>query len=65
MPLRESTAGLEASQIVELWELRHGHDNLIGLWVGEGDLPTPKFISDAAHRALLDGHTFYGPKREE
>jgi aspartate/methionine/tyrosine aminotransferase len=63
MPLRESAAKLEVSQIVELWELRHGHDDLIPLWVGEGDLPTPKFISDAAHRALLDGHTFYGPKR--
>ncbi len=63
MPFSAAVAGLEVSQIVELWEMRHSVENLIPLWVGEGDLPTPRFISDAAHRALLAGHCFYGPKR--
>src|SRR5262249_24960394 len=35
----------------------------IGLWVGEGDLPTPEFICDAASRALREGKTFYTQKR--
>mgnify|MGYP000228642279 CR=1 FL=1 len=29
------------------------------LWVGEGDLSTPAFISDAAARSLAAGETFY------
>jgi hypothetical protein len=31
---------------------------LIPLWAGEGDLPTPPFIADAASRALAAGETF-------
>ncbi len=39
----------------------HGRlkEDLIPLWAGEGDLPTPDFISQAASRALLAGETFY------
>ena len=33
------------------------------LAVGEGDLPTPKFIADAAYQAMLGGETFYTYKR--
>ncbi len=33
--------------------------DLIPLWVGEGDLPTPAFISEAATAALRNGETFY------
>ena len=36
-----------------------GRPGLIPLWAGEGDLPTPGFISDAAAKALRDGETFY------
>lgn len=32
---------------------------LIPLWAGEGDLPTPGFISEAAMRSLAAGETFY------
>ncbi|TIT82697.1 MAG: aminotransferase class I/II-fold pyridoxal phosphate-dependent enzyme, partial [Mesorhizobium sp.] len=32
---------------------------MIPLWAGEGDLPTPSFISDAAARGLAAGETFY------
>lgn len=34
-------------------------DGMIPLWAGEGDLPTPTFITDAASRALAGGETFY------
>ncbi|QPC86758.1 aminotransferase class I/II-fold pyridoxal phosphate-dependent enzyme [Mesorhizobium sp. NBSH29] len=36
-----------------------GRPGLIPLWAGEGDLPTPAFISDVANRALAGGETFY------
>src|SRR5207302_9346201 len=32
---------------------------VLGLWAGEGDLSTPKFIADAAAQALAAGETFY------
>lgn len=36
-----------------------GRPGLIPMWAGEGDLPTPAFISDAAGEALRRGETFY------
>jgi aspartate/methionine/tyrosine aminotransferase len=38
-----------------------GRDDVIPLWFGESDLPTPKFICDAAAQALDAGDTFYQP----
>ncbi len=34
-------------------------EDAIKLWVGEGDLPTPEFICNAASEALARGETFY------
>src|SRR5690554_2398149 len=41
--------------------ISHGRnkEGMIPLWAGEGDLPTPAFISDAASAALAAGETFY------
>lgn len=36
-----------------------GRRDLIPLWAGEGDLPSPDFINQAASSALLGGETFY------
>jgi aspartate/methionine/tyrosine aminotransferase len=47
------------SGIVDVMSYGRERDGLIPLWVGEGDLATPAFISDAAARALADGETFY------
>ncbi|WP_312360713.1 pyridoxal phosphate-dependent aminotransferase [Ensifer sp.] len=47
------------SGIVEVVNYARGRDGLIPLWVGEGDLATPTFISQAASEALLAGETFY------
>ncbi|KQS90796.1 MULTISPECIES: pyridoxal phosphate-dependent aminotransferase [unclassified Rhizobium] len=47
------------SGIVELVNYARGRDGLIPLWVGEGDLPTPDFISKAAQASLAAGETFY------
>ncbi len=42
---------------------RFDDPDVIPLWFGEGDLPTPAFIRDAAKAALDDGHTFYAHTR--
>ncbi len=47
------------SGIVEIFNHARGKQGLIPLWVGEGDLPTPAFISEAASAALASGETFY------
>jgi aspartate/methionine/tyrosine aminotransferase len=41
--------------------MNHGRrkPGMIPLWAGEGDLPTPDFISEAAAKALVAGETFY------
>lgn len=51
------------SGIVEVVNYARGRDGLLPLWVGEGDLPTPEFISRAAMDALSGGETFYTYQR--
>jgi len=47
------------SGIVEIANYARGREGLIPLFVGEGDIPTPSFICEAATRALAAGETFY------
>src|SRR5262245_33979461 len=58
--LRPQAREAPESGIVEVMNYgrRRGGD-LIPLWVGEGDMPTPAFIAEAATRALAAGETFY------
>ena len=57
--LRAEARAAPESGIVAV--INHGRlrEGLIPLWAGEGDLPTPSFISDAAARGLAGGETFY------
>ena len=57
--LRPEARNAPESGIVEV--MNHGRlrEGLIPLWVGEGDLPTPDFISRAANASLAAGETFY------
>lgn len=61
--IRPDIAALEESQIVEVWRMGFEVPDVIGMWVGQGDLPTPRFICDAAARAMEAGDTFYTHKR--
>lgn len=61
--LRPEIESPESSKIAEIFALGFGRADLIPLWVGEGDLPTPDFISDAAIASLKAGDTFYTAKR--
>lgn len=47
------------SGIVELINRGRLRPGLLPLWAGEGDLPTPAFISDALSKSLASGETFY------
>ena len=62
-PIRPVIEALEDSRIVEVWKLGFEISDVIGLWVGEGDLPTPTFICEPAAAALKRGETFYAQKR--
>ncbi len=57
--VRPEVTGLPRSGIEEVFTYGLGRQGLIPLWVGEGDLPTPAFICDAATRAMAAGETFY------
>jgi aspartate aminotransferase len=58
IPVRASIRGLRASRIAEISALGMGDPDVIPLWYGESDLPTPAFIGGAATAALAAGHTF-------
>jgi aspartate/methionine/tyrosine aminotransferase len=52
-------AAAPRSGIGEIVAYARGRENLMPLWIGEGDLPTPDFITSAASAALAGGETFY------
>jgi len=57
--LRREAKAAPESGIVEAMNYGRDRDGMIPLWAGEGDLPTPAFICEAATRALAAGETFY------
>jgi len=57
--VRPRIQNLQASLIAEVASLGMGDPEVLPLWFGEGDLPTPRFITEAAARALEAGETFY------
>tara|TARA_B100001123_G_scaffold448254_2_gene608521 strand:- start:1840 stop:3021 length:1182 start_codon:yes stop_codon:yes gene_type:complete len=59
LSLRKEILGLPFSEIRKIAREGMLRDDVIALWFGEGDDPTPKFITDEASRALETGKTFY------
>lgn len=57
--LRPEARNAPESGIVEVMNYGRLRPGLIPLWVGEGDLPTPDFIKQAANESLAAGETFY------
>ena len=57
--LRADAREAPESGIVEAMNYGRRRGGVMGLWAGEGDLPTPDFISQEAARALAAGETFY------
>lgn len=58
-PIRANAAQAPSSGIVEVFDYGRGRNGLIPLWVGEGDMPTPAFVAEAAGASLAAGETFY------
>lgn len=56
---RETVENLGNSLIREVANAGMGLDDVVALWYGEPDLPTPDFICQAANAALAQGNTFY------
>jgi len=61
--LRREARCAPESGIVEVVNFARDRSDLIPLWVGEGDLPTPEFINRAAMASLARGETFYTYQR--
>ncbi len=61
--VRQSIEELEDSPIIDVWRMGFQVPDVIGLWAGEPDLPTPHFICEAASKALFAGETFYSQNR--
>lgn len=57
--LRPEALGAPESGIVEVMNYGRTRPGMIPLWAGEGDVPTPAFITEAATRSLAAGETFY------
>lgn len=51
------------SGIVEVFNYGRTRQGLIPLWAGEGDMPTPSFITEEATRSLVAGEHFYTYQR--
>jgi aspartate/methionine/tyrosine aminotransferase len=61
--VRAAARGMADSGIIAAMKYGFGREGLIPLWAGEGDLPTPDFICDAATASLKAGETFYTYQR--
>ncbi|MDR7033169.1 pyridoxal phosphate-dependent aminotransferase [Mesorhizobium sp. BE184] len=57
--LRAQARAAPESGIVAVMNRGRGRDGMIPLWAGEGDMPTPAFITESARQALASGETFY------
>jgi len=61
--MRPAIAALEGSRIRQVADANLGREDVIALWFGEPDLPTPDFIKRAVEQALHDDHVFYAQNR--
>jgi len=61
--IRPEARAAPESGIVEVFNYGRTRKGLIPLWVGEGDLPTPQVVRDAARLSLERGETFYTYQR--
>jgi aspartate aminotransferase len=59
--VRALVRALPDSKIREVANPFMGDPEIIRLWFGEPDLPTPAFICEAASRAMAAGKTYYVP----
>jgi aspartate/methionine/tyrosine aminotransferase len=56
---RSTVRSLTPSRIREIANAGFGNPDVLRLWFGESDQPTPAFIRDAGIQALAEGKAFY------
>ncbi len=61
--LAETARNAPSSGISAVATYGRARPQVVPFWVGEGDLPTPKFICDAATRSMAAGETYYTGSR--
>ncbi len=61
--VRDTIEAMPDSPLLEVARLARATGDVIPLFFGEPDVPTPKFIGDAAMKALHEGRTFYTHNR--
>lgn len=61
MNFRSVVDNLTPNRGAEIVRYGRRKKDILSLGQGEGSVATPEFIREAAHRALADGKTFYGP----
>ena len=61
--LHRRARSVPESGIVRAMNYGFGKPGLIPLWAGEGDVPTPAFVCEAAARSMRAGETFYAQQR--
>lgn len=61
--MRPAIETLQGSWIRVIADANLGRDDVIPLWFGEPDRPTPQFIKDAATQAMADDQVFYAQNR--
>jgi len=61
--VRDSIDAMPDSPILDVWRIARDIPDCLSLLAGEPDVPTPKFIRDAATAALEAGLTFYTHNR--
>lgn len=61
--IRHAIDTLEGSLIRKVADANLGRDDVIALWFGEPNMPTPDFIKQAATDALAADHVFYAQNR--
>jgi len=54
-----SAVKIPSSRIRELADIAMQMDDVLRLYFGESNIPTPEFIKRAAYKALEEGYTFY------
>ncbi len=59
LPLAPSAARVQPSRIRELANVASGMDDVLSLQFGESTMPTPPYVTEAVHRAVQEGWTFY------
>ncbi len=61
--IRPGIEQLEDSPIIEVFREGFGVPDVLAMWAGEFDVPTPRFICEAASQSLFAGNTFYSHNR--